>query len=265
MNSLYRRTHILSLLQICMIGLAILLLSGCNTQIDTTLSVYEQGEYEMINEVSIPRAAMQMVGPQEIERQLDKLVADFSNEPQVTRASWAKKTSDDNYLRYAITVNGSCGEANCTESSFQIIPYPQGGKDAYLFSMSMQEFAQTGGISALTLRADTILQSNADSGGNDTATWRQFTEDPRAVFIPLSRFGRWPIGNVFVLAALGFAVILGSTGAVLVIRSRRSNPRAGIEEDEAQVIKCPSCSAVIPHQAVYCPKCGVSLRPNQVD
>lgn len=238
------------------IGILAFVLAGCVVQADAQIDVFDQGDYTMTVDFTIPRMSVEMVGERQIEQQLDQVTTELKQQADVTEASWKRKSIDNQVVVYEISISGSCKAARCDASTFRIDRYPEGGRDAYLFTAQANEIARFGDQVTLTLNAARIVEANVPGPYGDSVTWRRFSEDPRAVIIPKSHFN-WPL-----YGALGLAAILGVTGVVLVRRSSNS-PSADTPQDaEEPFIRCSACAAQIPIQARYCPKCGEPVENN---
>jgi hypothetical protein len=247
----------------------VLLVSGCATNADVTISLYEGEHYSVTSEMTIPTNLLNLRGgTQAFERQLDVEMANLAAETGAEQATWRRGESDNPDESVYINDVDGVGFNAGSEPIARVIDYE--GRDALLFEDdSFSELQGVGTNVTVTLHGGEILESNGNRIDGDTVRWINPDEPLRAVLLPKSQFGLLP------LAGLGAGILLVGVLGVGIFLARRRQQRAApvyapaLEPSawvpssrEAGGVPRPTSAPArdtaerVSLSIVYCPACG---------
>ena len=237
--------------------LAALLLSACGGTIETDLSLYSGDRFDARSRITVPAAALAMMGPDAIESQFREL--ERQAQAENSKFTWRKeKSKSPDEVVYSISAGGAGYEGLAGAYNVKVQKIKYQGQDALSISAS-PNYDLSGVQNVLRLHVGKILQTNNMREGPSTIVWRG-TDTLQAIVTPKGS-ANWLVILLVLLA------VSAAAGAAYVVLHRRPSRQVVVSAVASSVARtggfCPFCGQPATPGAKFCMSCGQAFPPLQ--
>lgn len=237
------------LLKVCLAILPILALVGCVADVDITVDLYKNENWQAVTEIALSAETIAMVGEKRFEQVLNESIAEAAQDN--VEASWSKRV-EKNAVVYSVKTKGKgldrLARTAFGENAEIYVEQVDGKRIVHLTAWvdnSMGLSSQT-----ITLQGGKIISGNGQLIGKDTMTWENPSGWIEATLTERSPVNVWLIVVIAVVLIVGVVVIAGA-GMLLFLNRRK--------KIAASFAACPQCGFQLPPDAHHCPGCGRAL------